>query len=150
MAVGAAVITDDEACDVHRLEIRQSETSEATKIVIIPTSIGSSDQASTRAVVSEDDPVFAQRSDDDRRLRTGGSAGGRRRRSLKPVYLTSRSRHGAAGGRRGLRDLAFCRDRAAPRSGTASHAGCLRRRPDPIGQHMVECESDGMENRAIW
>src|SRR6202050_5278634 len=150
MAGGAAVITDYEARDVYRFEVRQRETFEAAKIAIVPASIGSADQASARSVVGQDDPVVSKRSDDDRRLWTRGGAGGCRRRSLQSVNLTSRSCHGAVGRRRRLRDLTFYRDRAAPRGATTSHASRLRRRPDPIVQHMVERKSDGMENRAIW
>lgn len=110
MAGGAAVITDYEARDVHRFEIRQRKTCEAAKIVIVPASVGSADQASACAVVGQDDSVISKRSDDDRRLRTRGGAGGSRRRSLQSVNLTGRSRHAAAGGRRRLRDLALHRD----------------------------------------
>ena len=45
MAGGPAIITDYEARDVHRFEFRQSETSEASKIVIVPARVGSADQA---------------------------------------------------------------------------------------------------------
>src|ERR1700683_4792719 len=150
MAGGAAVITDYEARDIYRFEVRQSETFEAAKIAIVPASIGSADQASARSVVGQDDPVVSKRSDDDRCLWARGGAGGSRRRSLQSVDLTSSSCHGAAAGRRRLRDLAFYRDSAAPGGGAATHTSSLRRRPDPVVQHVVECESDGMENRAIW
>ncbi len=43
MAGSATVITDDEARDVHGFEVRQSETCEAVKIVIVPASVGSAD-----------------------------------------------------------------------------------------------------------
>jgi len=43
MAGGPAVITDNEARDVHRLEVREGETCNALKIGIVPASVGCAD-----------------------------------------------------------------------------------------------------------
>jgi hypothetical protein len=40
---GPAVIADHEARDVHRFEVRQGETGQAGKIVVIPASVGRPD-----------------------------------------------------------------------------------------------------------
>lgn len=149
MTGSATVIADHEARDVHRFEIREIKTCEAVKVVIVPASVGCTDQTSTRSIVSQDDPVVSKRGDDDRRLRTRRGAGGSRHRSFQSIDLARRTRHGAAGWRRCLRYLALRRDRAAPGSGAATHPSSLRRRPYPVVQDMIECEPDWVEDRAV-
>lgn len=71
MAGGSAVVADDEAGDIHGLEVRECEAGNAREIVVVPASIGGADQAAVVSVVGQDNSVVAEPDDDDRRLRTG-------------------------------------------------------------------------------
>lgn len=48
-----------------------------------------------------------------------------------------------------MRDERFYGNRAFSGSRATSHARCFRSRPDPVIQHMVECEADGMLNGTV-
>ena len=144
---GPAVITHHQARHVHRLEVRQGETRNARKIVIVPASIRRADQPPAVSIVGQDDSIVSERRNDNGCLWTRRGASRSRNRSLQPIDLASGSRHGAACRRSRLRNFRFHRYRTPSRSRATAHAGGFRSRPHPVVQHMVECESYGMLNR---
>jgi len=131
VAGGAAVVGDDQAGDVYRLEVGQMEAGEALEVVVVPAGVGSADEAAAHAVVGEDDAVVAESGDDGGGLRAGGGAGRRDDRGFEAVDLAGGAGHGAAGRRGGLRNLALGRNRAPARCATAYARG-FRGGPDPI------------------
>lgn len=100
MGGSPAVIADDEAGDVHRLEIRQGETGKARQVVIVPAGVGRADQATAVSVVGEDDAIISERDDDNGCLWTGGGTRGSLDGSLQAIDLARGSGHGATGWRR--------------------------------------------------
>src|SRR5580704_2917612 len=96
MARAPAVITHDEARNVHRLEVRQSEICQARKIVIVPASVGCADQAAAVSVIGQDDSIVSESRDDDGRLWAGGGTRRSRDGSLQSIDLSGRPGHGAA------------------------------------------------------
>ena len=72
MAGGAAVISDHKARNVHRFKVAQGEAGKTGKIVIVPASVGCTDQPTAISIVGEDDSIVSEGRDNDGRLRTGG------------------------------------------------------------------------------
>ena len=95
VAGGAAVVADHQARDVDGLEVGERKTCKAREIGIVPTGIGSSDQAAAQAIVGEDDPVVPESGDDDCRLWTCGRTRGCRNRSFEAIDFARSSGHGA-------------------------------------------------------
>jgi len=149
MAGGPAVITDHQARDVHWLEVRKRKASYARKVVIIPASVGGADQTPAVSVVGQNNSKVSERGDDNGRLWTCVGTRGSGHGSLQPVDLSSRSGHAAAYGRRRLRNLRFRGNVSPARSRARPHTRCLRSRPDPVIQRMIQGESDRMLNRAV-
>src|SRR5208283_1622989 len=130
VAGGSAVITDHEARDIHGFEVRQGQTGEARKIVVVPASVGCANQAAAVTVIGQDDSVVTECGDDNGCLWTGRGAGRSRDRSLQAIDLTSGSGHGAGFRRRRLRNFRFHSNGTACRIRATSHACCFRSRPN--------------------
>lgn len=148
VAGGAGGSGHHQARDVDGLEVGKGETSEAGKVGVIPAGIGRADEAAARAIVGEDDAVIAESSDDDGRLRTRCGTRWCGDRSFEAINLTGRAGHGAACGRRRLRDERF-RGNCATAGRTTTDASGFRGRPHPIIEHVIQREANGMLNSAV-